>query len=579
MVNKSCTRIFYAKIKCIISGTSTFDLHVTEFFYLTFRRDDVHKIARNFEIRPNGVHHVPGLSLNATALSSTMSNSTSAPGTLPEQFTVPPFLPPALGFICSVVAGLTSFGDAIMWHVLWALCGAIGLISTSSRESLTKAVLYLTVMPLANLPIGLYVSRKQLWPCAPYGFTMAVTGLCFVSVGAWLLFHADLTALKIGVGIFFISFSVLKLTSSVAGWGLKRQEKRAGATASATASVGAEAPPAAALQPLSGNSEGATADLSPVDTLGSEVAVNALRSSQVKAGAAPAPETAADEWAKVEPIGGWGGYAASTSGAAASSAPGLSRTASAVPGAAPAPAVSSASILKSTPACNADANAAPPARLPAFLHPVWRLWRRVSTRLSPISPRYAPGSCLGILFATGTASGLLGGMMGTGGPPQMMAFAVLAVDKDVIRGVSMVYGLLETGLRVVMFTTGAGSPFDANEWPIYAGIAVASWAGFAAGTFLRRWADTEAIIRLLLLLVFMSSAILLGALQDRAVAAVFVVAGIAWLVSLAYVFRKPQRYVQCMSSIGRTLRAIWRSCCSRAAAPSAASAGSSASHV
>lgn len=487
-----------------------------------------------------------------------MSNNTSTGGFTPEPFSVPPFLPPTLGFICSVVAGLTSFGDAIMWHVLWALCGAIGLISTSSRESLTKAVLYLTVMPLANLPIGLYVSRKQLWPCAPYGFTMAVTGLCFVSVGAWLLFHADLTALKIGVGSFFISFSVLKLTGSVASWGLKRQEKKA-ATSAGAADGGATA----TSKPLSEAAGKAGVDSSPVDTGGSQVALEALSASTSHSTAAAA------EWAKVEPIGGWGGYAPA-GGAAAVPVPVVAYVGSAaatsavgVGGSVNAKSSSDAALSSSLSSSSAAAAAAPPAKLPSCLHPLWRLWRRVSARLHPISPRYAPGPCLGILFATGTASGLLGGMMGTGGPPQMMAFALLAVDKDVIRGVSMVYGLLETGLRVAMFTTGAGSPFDANEWPIYAGIAVASWAGFGAGTFLRRWADTEAIIRLLLLLVFMSSAILLGALQNRAVAATFIVAGIAWLLGLAYVFRKPQRYMQCMSSIGRTLRALWRSCCSR----------------
>lgn len=487
-----------------------------------------------------------------------MSNSTSTGGITPEPFSVPPFLPPTLGFICSVVAGLTSFGDAIMWHVLWALCGAIGIISTNSRESLTKAVLYLTVMPLANLPIGLYVSRKQLWPCAPYGFTMAVTGLCFVSVGAWLLFHADLTALKIGVGIFFISFSVLKLTGSVASWGLKRQEKQAAAITGADDGTGMTG-----SKPLSGAAGIAAVDSSPVDTGASQVALEALSASTAHS------TTAAAEWAKIEPIGGWGGHAPA-GGTAATPVPQVASAgriaaapAAAVGGGAIEKGSSESAVSSSLPRDGAAtaAPAVPPAKLPSWLHPLWRLWRRASSRLHPISPRYAPGSCLGILFATGTASGLLGGMMGTGGPPQMMAFALLAVDKDVIRGVSMVYGLLETGLRVLMFTTGAASPFDAREWPIYAGIAVASWAGFGAGTYLRRWADTEAIIRLLLLLVFMSSAILLGALQNSGVAATFVVAGIAWLLGLAYVFRKPQRYMQCMSSIGRTLRASGRSCC------------------
>jgi hypothetical protein len=163
-------------------------------------------------------------------------------------------------------------------------------------------------------------------------------------------------------------------------------------------------------------------------------------------------------------------------------------------------------------------------------------------KLESVSPVYSVRATLGTLFGTGVLSGLLGGLFGTGGPPQMIAFAVLKVDKDIIRGVSMVYGLLECGMRVIMFTTSEGNVFSAAEWPIYVGIAVASWVGFVVGTWLRRYADTDMIIRMLLLLVFTSSAILLGALTTHAVAIGFAVAGAAWLGLLAFVFRHPHRW-------------------------------------
>jgi hypothetical protein len=67
-----------------------------------------------------------------------------------------------------------------------------------------------------------------------------------------------------------------------------------------------------------------------------------------------------------------------------------------------------------------------------------------------------------------------------------------------------------------MFTQAKGNVFNPDDWPVYLSVVVASWAGFLGGTLLRRRADTDAIIRVLLVLVFASSAILLGALETPA---------------------------------------------------------------
>lgn len=85
---------------------------------------------------------------------------------------------------------------------------------------------------------------------------------------------------------------------------------------------------------------------------------------------------------------------------------------------------------------------------------------------------------------------------------------------------------------------------------LYVVIAAACWVGFTAGTYMRRWANTDAIIRLLLLLVFTSSGILLGALDDVRVAIGFgigLVLWLAWLVALAW---RP-------APVGRCLTATW----------------------
>jgi uncharacterized membrane protein YfcA len=159
--------------------------------------------------------------------------------------------------------------------------------------------------------------------------------------------------------------------------------------------------------------------------------------------------------------------------------------------------------------------------------------------LEGISPKHSIRHTLLVLFCTGLCSGLLGGMFGTGGPPQMIAFALLHINKDDIRGVSSVYMVLEMTVRVIVNTTAEGNVFDSSEWRVYVFIAVASWVGFVIGTYLRRFADTNAIIRLLLALVFASSAILLGALEDPGVAAFFVVWSLFWFLLLAALYLRP----------------------------------------
>jgi hypothetical protein len=67
-----------------------------------------------------------------------------------------PDIPPALPAICAAisccVSGLTSFGDAITFHIVWAIATAMGL-APPGRVSLAKAVIFVTVMSLANMPL------------------------------------------------------------------------------------------------------------------------------------------------------------------------------------------------------------------------------------------------------------------------------------------------------------------------------------------------------------------------------------------------------------------------------------------
>lgn len=91
---------------------------------------------------------------------------------------IPLAVPPTIALLSSFLAGLTSFGDAIAFHILWSLAQLVGLIDAPQRTSLAKAVLYLTVMPIANMPLALFAARKSLLQCAPFGAAMASTGMC-----------------------------------------------------------------------------------------------------------------------------------------------------------------------------------------------------------------------------------------------------------------------------------------------------------------------------------------------------------------------------------------------------------------
>lgn len=178
-----------------------------------------------------------------------------------------------------------------------------------------------------------------------------------------------------------------------------------------------------------------------------------------------------------------------------------------------------------------------------------------------ISPRYPPHKVLMVLLIAGFASGILSSTYGVGGPPQMLAFAVLSVEKDYIRAVSVVYGVLELGARIYFFTTSEGAVFDAAEWPVYLGIALAAWTGFVAGTWLRRFADTDAIIRVLLLLVFASSAILLGALDETGIAAGFGVGAAVWVALLIALFLRPPCMEALLGRLGACKRAVGAAVC------------------
>ena len=160
-------------------------------------------------------------------------------------------------------------------------------------------------------------------------------------------------------------------------------------------------------------------------------------------------------------------------------------------------------------------------------------WERWKSLLWPrLSERASPAGMLVLLCAASIIGGLLAGILGAGGPPFMTAYAFLRLDKDILLGFSAVPAAFMF-LRLSLYVFGDGSVFTLADWPAYLGVLCASLVGVLVGTRLRRHIDSEALVRVLHCLVFLSSALMLGAMTDLVVAEAYgavILTGVALLV-------------------------------------------------
>jgi hypothetical protein len=118
-------------------------------------------------------------------------------------------------------------------------------------------------------------------------------------------------------------------------------------------------------------------------------------------------------------------------------------------------------------------------------------------------------------------------------------------------GIGVLYTLFDTGMRVYVFSSAKGSAVNmgeqklllvvqppssrtpqADEWPVYVAVALASVVGFLLGTAGRRWVNSVVMLRVLLVLVFLSSSVLMGALDDWRLATAFVAGAALWTLAI-----------------------------------------------
>jgi len=115
-------------------------------------------------------------------------------------------------FFSSGVAGLTSFGDAIVYLAVMGVLQITGLYEESTPES----VFNITLMTGSTLPFMAWEMRDgPLRARLRDGLLLSLTGIATVFVGFWLLNHVDTAILGYFIGALFFVFSSVKLTVEI----------------------------------------------------------------------------------------------------------------------------------------------------------------------------------------------------------------------------------------------------------------------------------------------------------------------------------------------------------------------------
>jgi hypothetical protein len=363
--------------------------------------------------------------------------------------------PVLCALLASAVRGVTGFADGLTFQALWALAMAFGAVP-STCAAVRKGVLYSTVMQLVTLPIQAWATRAHLGTIRGYLLVMCGVGSCTVYVGAWLLLQDFALQLRLFAGAFFCLVAGAQLSLSARAWLDARADSEAAAAAAAAAPV------------RSGDAIAASA--LPADDWA------AVAASPASSPAASSPMTAAvfaGNSAESGEGGGDGKRLVVVPAAAVEGAP----AGGAAPLAAPAPQLGAVELF--------------------FASPRGRLW------FPPVSPVLPPLLLLSVLGFASLCAGVLNGMLGAGGPPLMLAYSFLELDKDVLRGFGVVPSVFMV-LRMILYVAVPNGVFDVQELFLYAMIGLASAGGSAVGGRMRASCSATALLRAILGLVWLS---------------------------------------------------------------------------
>lgn len=316
-----------------------------------------------------------------------------------ETSAIPSWAPVAIAFFASMMRGLTSFGDGVTYQALFSLLSAVGFIPPITAFELRKSVLYSSLMQSLTMPVILWQSRSVLPTIVGYLVPMITIAGGFVVVGAYWLLNGDVTGLKLGAGFFFLLYSVVQLTRDMLTV-LAARAKAATAPAAQPAAAAGAADPAgdsAAVAAPAGASSVSAATV--VDDRAGLVVDDAAHGVDV------APLSAVVD-AK-EPTG----VSAVHDVDAVPMEPQSPTAAAGAEGAAARDAAVDADVKK-------------PEKPTGVGSPTCGGW------MKPLSPAYPPKTMMGILAVASVGAGVLSGSFGTGGPPYMIAYSLLRLEKD-----------------------------------------------------------------------------------------------------------------------------------------------------
>lgn len=155
------------------------------------------------------------------------------------------------------------------------------------------------------------------------------------------------------------------------------------------------------------------------------------------------------------------------------------------------------------------------------------------------------------LGLAGVASGVLGGMLGVGGPPQIVAFAVLRLHKTIQRGLVVAVGLVSSIMRIVTLVTSPGIHVYSSDWPVIVGVAVGAVVGTSIGTYFRVYVHTETILRWLYGLLILSTVTMFNLVRHVSGLAVFFVFVAGYAGLLVLLWRRPRVFTRAPSDSGK----------------------------
>jgi hypothetical protein len=108
----------------------------------------------------------------------------------------PVWLPGTIALGASFVSGLTTFGDGIIFLSVWAILNACGVVSDSAN-TFQSAIIFITLLPLASLPIVCWIARREIWDHLGWGALISSSTASFVPVGIHILSVTDLKDIKV----------------------------------------------------------------------------------------------------------------------------------------------------------------------------------------------------------------------------------------------------------------------------------------------------------------------------------------------------------------------------------------------